>query len=75
MTKAGFLLREQYVARTLAEAARFSRTLMEELRSELTELKASIDTAKRVVSEAADFRRRDWRSNSGVDTARRSRLD
>ena len=54
MTKAGFLLREQYVARTLAEAARFSRTLMEELRSELTELKASIDTAERVVSEAAD---------------------
>lgn len=54
MTRAGFLLREQYTARTLAEAARFSRSLMEELRSELTDLKSSIDTAEQVVSEAAD---------------------
>jgi len=54
MTKAGFLLREQYVARTLAEAGRFSKTLIEELRTELTELKASIDQAQRVMTEAAE---------------------
>ncbi|WP_421736957.1 tubulin-like doman-containing protein [Caulobacter sp.] len=54
MTKAGFILREQYTARTLAEAARFSRSLMEDLRSELTDLASSIDAAEKVVTEAAD---------------------
>ncbi len=54
MTKAGFLLREQYLVRTLAEAGRFSKTLIEELRSELTDLKASVSQAQNVVTEAAE---------------------
>ena len=54
MTKAGLLLREHYAARTLAEAARFSKSLIEELRSQFAELKGSIDQAQRVVGEASD---------------------
>ena len=66
MTKAGFLLREQYTARTLAEASRFSRTLMEDLRSELVDLKASIDTAERVVTEGADRAMKRVQARSGA---------
>jgi hypothetical protein len=51
---AGFVLREHYVARTLSEAARFSRTLMDELLRELLDLKTALVAAERTVVDGAD---------------------
>ncbi len=51
---AGFVLREHYVARTLAEAARFSRVLMDELMRELIDLKSALVAAERTVLDTAD---------------------
>ena len=52
--KASFLLREHYTSRTLAESGRFSKKLMEELGSELQDLKASLSAAATAVGAAAD---------------------
>jgi RHS repeat-associated protein len=54
LEQGSLLLREHYSARTLAEASRFSKRLLEELAAQLTDLKATIDAAQSVVGTAAE---------------------
>ncbi len=53
LDKASFLLREQYAARTLAEAGRFAKKLLDELMTQLTDLKACLDSAQSVLGTEA----------------------
>lgn len=52
--KAALALREQSVARTLAEAARFSKKLILNILDQMADLKASIDSGEAALGAAAD---------------------
>jgi hypothetical protein len=54
LDRAAFTLRERYTSLTLAEAARFSKKLLAQLVTDLTELKAGIDRAETVLGAASD---------------------
>ncbi|HEX4183176.1 MAG TPA: tubulin-like doman-containing protein, partial [Caulobacteraceae bacterium] len=58
LDRASFTLREQYTARTLAEAGRFSKRLLGDLTTALTDLKSAIDAAETTLGAASDAARK-----------------
>ncbi len=54
LDSASFLLREDYTARTLAESGRFAKRLMEELLTQLQDLRAAVSAAENAIALVTD---------------------
>ena len=69
------LLREQYSARTLADATRFAKTLQPTVRTALDELRRRVETAEAEIGKAAEDALRVVRARAPADDGRNTNAE